>query len=298
MIQRLTILFGLLATSCHDGDEKSTYAYRRNPDGEVIRTEMRHGSANGRIIAYTPNGKINAIMHVQDSVLTGNTYRFYPSGHVAQITPYARGYMNGRVRQFYDSGGLKSIETYVKDEKTGPARGYYPNGSLQYTVKFWRGQATGDYLDFYEVPPNRVRRRVEYVLVRGKQWGNGHIDYSPTGAITKRFEQLDAIFNQPRYSLSDTVVLTLRLHGPQFKRLKATVADFDSLFNGNDTTAGHVVYGHRGSIRIPLLPRHTGLNYVRGYVTDYDSGASPQKGSVYQMKEKNVYFQSRYWVDL
>jgi hypothetical protein len=93
------------------------------------------------------------------------------------------------------------------------------------------------------------------------------------------------------------VELTLHLQGRQFTRVKATIAEFDSLFNGNDSTAGHVVYGHRGVIRVRVRPQRMGLNYVRGYVTDYDSGASPLKGVLYETKEKNVYFQRSYWVD-
>lgn len=296
MIRSFALLCALLATACHSREEPSTYVYRHRPDGELIRTEMRHGLATGRIIAYGPTGRIDAILHVQDSVLTGNTYSFYPNGHVAQITPYARGYQQGRVYQFYENGALQSWETYRKDEKTGPSRGYYPGGGLEYTVTFWRGQATGDYVDYYERPANRVRRRVAYVLVRGKQWGNGHIDYSPAGAVTRRVDQVEATWDQYRYALSDTAMLTLRLHGPRFTRVKATLADFDSLFNGNDSTSGRVVYGRRGTVRIPLRPSHAGLNYVRGYVTDYDSGASPRKGALYQTKEKNVYFQRTYFV--
>jgi hypothetical protein len=296
MLRYFVLLFGLLVTACHSRQAPSTFTYRHEPDGETIRTEMRHGLANGRIIAYAPTGKIDAIMHVQDSVLTGNTYSFYRNGKVAQITPYARGYMQGRVYQFYESGALRSRETYIEDEKTGPARGYYRSGSLQYAVTFWRGQATGDYTYFYKMPPNRVRRRAMYVLVRGKQWENGHVDYSPTGTVIQRVDQVEATLDQDRYALSDTVRLTLRLYGPRFSHVKATIADFDSLFNGNDTTAGRVVYGRKGIMQVRLRPLHTGLNYVRGYVTDYDSVASPRKGVLYLTKEKDLYFQRAYFV--
>lgn len=296
-MRRVPLLFGLFLLSCQAREEASTYVYRRTPDGGTIRTEMRHGSANGRLIAYRPNGEIAAIMHVRDSVLTGPTYSFYPGGQVAQITPYTRGFLHGVEYRFSEQGTLQSTETYVEDEKTGLACGYYPTGSLRYRATWWRGQARGEYLDFYKVPANQVRRRTTYVLVRGKQWANGYDEYSPAGVLTKRVDQVSATFNKPRYTLRDTVVLTLQLLGPQFPRLKATITDTDSLFNGPATAASQVVYGHGGVIQVHVRPSQAGVNYVRGYVTDYDSSASVRQGVQYQMKEKDIYFQQRYWVN-
>jgi hypothetical protein len=296
MSRWLFLLLALVLANCSQSEEKSTFVYRRNPDGEVIRTEMRNGSANGRIICYHPSGRIDAILHVQDSVLTGNTYQFYPSGRVAQITPHVQGRMQGRVYHFYENGALRATETYANDEKTGPAVGYYSGGNKEYTVTYWKGQATGDYVDFYDTPPNRVRRRVQYVLVRGKQWGTGHIDYSPTGKVTQRVNQLTKVLNRPHYAVGDSVVLTLTLQGPQFPLIKATIAAFDSLFNGNDSTAGQVFYGHKQTVHVVARPQQRGWNVVRGYVTAYDSSASPVPGALYQTKEKAIYFQQPYWV--
>lgn len=297
MKQRVPLLFGLFLLSCQAKQQAPTYVYQRLPDGGTLRTEMRHGSATGRLIAYRPNGEIAAIMHVRDSVLTGPTYSFYPGGQIAQITPYTRGLRHGVEYRFSEQGALQSTETYVEDEKMGPARGYYPTGSLRYRVTWWRGQATEEYVDFYQVPANRVRRRTAYVLVRGKQWANGYCEYSRAGVLTKRVDQVSATFDKPRYALGDTVVLTLRLLGPQFTRLKATIRDVDSLFNGPPTAATQVVYGRGSVVQLHLRPSQAGVHYVRGYVTDYDSSASARPGVQYQTKEKELYFQQRYWVN-
>ena len=281
---------------CSKTSSKPTYVYTHNAERYLVRTEMMNGLANGRITIYGLDNEIKVTMHVKDSVLTGKSYSFYDDGNISRITNYVQGLEQGRRYDFYKNNQIASIITYKDDKKTGPAYTFYSNGGIEARVNFLNDQAFGDFLDFYEKPKNHLRRRVQYNIVRGKQYGNGRIDYSPDGVITKRIGQLDFLFDKKIYSTKGSIIVAIRLIGPRFKRIRATLADFDAGFNCNDSTTERIFYGRNHIVQIVVHPKSRGLNCVRGYITDYDSISPVKVGVLYQMKEKNIYFQQKYLV--
>lgn len=287
----------LLLTFCsRNKEEVSTFKYTHSASVPLIRTEMQNGLANGRIILYDSSRNIKGIMHVKDNILIGNTYSFYDNGCVSRIVKYINGYETGRRYDFYNNGQLQAITNYLNDKKQGLACTFYPSGGLESKVTYANNQAIGDFLDYYPSPPNRLRKKVQYVIVRGKQWGNGSINYSPSGSIVNLMDQLDIAFNKTDYRMGEDVILTIGVRGPRLKLFKATIADFDSIFNGNDSTAGHTFYGRRHIVQIKVKPVHIGTNFIRGYATDYDSTKATSKEGIYRIKQKNIYFQQKYIV--
>lgn len=300
LLSLLLLLCSLLLCSLLPGcqtKEPKHYAVERFANGSTVREEVLNEVANGRTVGYFPTGEIKYILHRADGAVVGNAYWFDQQGRVRRSIAYVRGWRTGRTYEFYENGVLALCGTYAHDEQDGPEYTFYPHGGLKSKANYVQGTVSGDFFAYYKSPANRVRFRYQYCLVRGKPIINSEWHYAPTGALRKQVDVLTIALDKPVYRLRDTVTAVLTLHGPRFPRLRATIAPFDAEFNGNDTTAGRVVYGRRQVVRVQVLPQHVGMNYVRGYVTDYDSGASPRKGALYQTTEKPVYFQQPFLVE-
>jgi antitoxin component YwqK of YwqJK toxin-antitoxin module len=289
------LLLASLLPGCRTKETKH-YQVERFPDGSTVREEVKNGAANGRTVGYFPTGEIHYILYRRDGAVVGPAYGFDQLGRVRRIDYYVQGWRTGRVYEFYENGVLASCCTYANDKKAGMEYTFYPHGGLKTKGHYVKGEASGNFFVFYKSPANRVRICYQYCLVRGKPVINSERYYTPTGALSKQVDVLSIMLDKPVYQLRDTVTMVLTLHGPRFPHISATVAPFDAGFNGNDTTAGQLVYGRHQVVRVQVRPQHVGLNYVRGYVSDYDSGASPRKGVLYQTTEKPVYFQQSFLV--
>lgn len=297
MCRRLPILLLLYSflLGCRT-KETTHYTVKRFPDGSTVREEVKNGAARGRTVGYFPTGEIQYILYRREGLVVGYAYVFDQLGRVRRIDYYVRGERTGRAYEFYENGGLASCGTYANDEKSGLEYTFYPQGGLKTKANYVKGKASGDFFAFYKSPVNRVRFCYQYCLVRGKPIINSERYYTPTGELSKEVDVLTIALDKASYQLRDTVTAVLTLHGPRFPHISATLAPFDAGFNGNDTTAGRVIYGRNQVVRVQFRPQHLGLNYVRGYVTDYDSVASPRKGVLYQTKEKPIYFQQQFLV--
>lgn len=291
----LLLLLWSLLPGCRTKEPKH-YTVERFADGSTVREEVKNGVANGRTVGYFPTGEIKYILHRANDAVVGNAHWFDQQGRLRRSIAYVRGWRTGRTYEFYENGVMALCATYVYDEKDGPEYTFYPNGGLKTKARYVKGKVSGAFCAFYKSPANRLQFRYQYCVVRGKPLINSEWHYTPTGALSKQVDVLTIALDKPVYRLRDTVTAVLTLHGPRFSHLSVTVAAFDAGFNGNDTTAGQLVYGRHQVVRVQVRPQHLGLNYVRGYVTDYDSGASPRKGALYQTTEKPVYFQQPFLV--
>ena len=268
----------------------------RFPDGSMVREEIKNGVTNGRTVGYFPTGEIKYILYRRDGAVVGHAYRFDSLGRVRRIDSYVRGWRTGRAYEFYENGVMASCGAYANDEKNGPEYTFYPHGGLKTRAHYVKGKERGNFFVFYRSPANHVRFCYQYWLAKGKSIINSEWYYAPSGAPSKQVDVLTIALDKPVYRLRDTATAVLTLHGPRFTRISATIAPFDAEFNGNDSTAGRVIYGRNHVVRIQLRPLRLGLNYVRGYVSDYDSSASTVKGALYRTKEKPIYFQQTFLV--
>jgi len=269
---------------------------KRFPDGSTVREEVKNGVANGRTVGYFPTGEIKYILYRRDGAVVGHAYGFDPLGRVRRIDSYVRGWRTGRAYEFYENGIMASYCTYADDKKNGPEYMFYPNGGFKMKGHYVKGKERGYFFVFYKSPANQVRFCYQYWLAKGKSIINSEWYYAPSGALSKQVDVLTVALNKPVYRLRDTVTAVLKLQGPRFTRISATIAPFDAEFNGNDSTAGRVIYVRNHVVRVRLQPQRLGLNYVRGYVSDYDSSASKVKGALYQTKGKPIYFQQTFLV--
>jgi uncharacterized protein len=80
---------------------------------------------NGLKIFYYPNGKIQTIKYLQDSLLTGECFWFYPNGRLEKKITYDSNQANGPVYFFYESGNLKSSRFFNKDLHVGYTTNYF-----------------------------------------------------------------------------------------------------------------------------------------------------------------------------
>lgn len=290
------LLTSLLMASCVN-EEKKQYERRKLKNGNYILAEIKNGAVNGRIIIYSPTGKIKSIQHLKSGALEGYAYGFDEEGRVRKVDFYTRGWHNGHAYEFYENCQLASIRNYENDKETGTAWTFYSTGEIKTRVELVNGLVKGDFLVFFKNPPNSLQRRIQYFIVNGKQFINGDITYNRSGHIVKQTDILEMQFDKSTYHLDDNIRLTIKITGPKLNKVSVTLASFDSTFRKTNSAPERIFYGKNHIAMIIIKPEHKGINYVRGYVTDYDSIPADVKGGIYQTKEKNIYFQRSYIVE-
>ena len=293
VVNFIIITFSMV--SCTD-KEKERHERNNVHASDDVQTEVKQRIANGRTILYFPTGAIKAITHLKDGALEGHSYGFDEDGRVRQIDFYRRGWHNGPAYKFYENHQLASITTYLNDKESGMACTFYPTGAIKTKVNLVNGLANGDFLVFYKNPANHIKRKVEYCIVRGKPYINGDVTYNPSGLILKQSSVLESTFDKAVYRLNEDVRLTIKIAGPQLNKISVTLAPFDSTFYNADSASERTIYGKNHTVIITTKPIRKGTNYVRGYVTDYDSMPTKVPGAIYQTKERDLYFQRKYVV--
>lgn len=271
-MKKIATLILLLFSTCGEKD-KMYHRWLHLKNGGKVKIGMLGQYANGRAIAFDKAGNIVGIDYHNDNTKTGNAYLFYANGNVQKIITYTEGHETGPQYNFYRDGALSNIRHCID------------------------GKTSGQLLQFYQRPRNRLESRVSYSIVRGKEWQNGYITYDTAGAVTERRQWLRLAFDQPVYRLQDSVGMTVTVLGPRQKLVKAQVGPFDAVFSGYGTVAERTFYGRNHMVQVKVKPERKGLNYVRGYVSDYRVIPTKTSGALYDTEERQLFFEARYRVE-
>ncbi len=129
-----------------DKDVVFAYSYL-GKDGKFV-SELPISDSTSEIIAYYPNGRISAQMHLKHGLYNGKLITYYPTGTKLRETTYVEDDNEGYDKKYYPNNMLKELINYHSDHREGLYESYYENGKKQKTGNYYMDNEEGDWQIF------------------------------------------------------------------------------------------------------------------------------------------------------
>ncbi len=216
---------------------------------------------------YYADGKLQQEIEYKDGVPEGKQTAYYPSGKVKAESFFKGGKMDSVNTSYYEDGKVKTLKHYRNGLAEGPYQNFHENGNLIGSGNYRGGVRSGYAYDYFRDEPGKVRKRLYYFNLQGKEAIGSAVTYKKDGSVDEiNPGKVLVKSSADTVKLGEPVSLEIRLADASQELQAVVLGAVDEAFNLVKDQKPDTTKAVDKRAIIQYRPSQPGLQPIRGIV--------------------------------